>query len=434
MLKSSHQDGREEDERLAVRLGHEVGHDRELREIELEIPHDPLERRARRLDVGEVERDVGRPHFTLLQRPRDRIIAQQRAQPDRLRIAHVGVPFVDPHSRPANDSGGRSGGGVVKRRLVSALGFVLAVVTGQPAAQDAWPAKPVRLVVPSSPGGGTDLYARLLAQALGDALKQPFVVDNKPGASGNIGAEAVARAAPDGYTFLVSANPAITINPSLYPNLPYSAERDFVAVARGVLSPMVVCVHPSIPAKSLADLVALRKRDPGTVPFGSAGTDSTTYLGVRMLEKQTNARFLHVPYKGLGPAYKDLLDGQIKFMFADLASALPHLREGKAVALAVTDRTSALPGTPPLPEAGFAAVQVHSSSSVVAPTWTPPAVVQRISTEITKAMRAPQLAEKLEAQALIPIFDSPELAAASLQSERETWAAFIKRNGIAPNQ
>ena len=322
----------------------------------------------------------------------------------------------------------------MRGRSARSIAVALALLAAPAAAQDAWPAKPVRLVVPSSPGGGTDLYARLLAQALGDALKQPFIVDNKPGASGNIGAEAAARSAPDGYTFLVSANPAITINPSLYPNLPYSAERDFVAVARGVLSPMVICVHPSVAAKSLADLVALGKRDPGTVPFGSAGTGSPTYLGVRMLEEETGARFLHVPYKGLGPAYKDLLGGQIKFMFADFASALPHIRGGKAVALAVSDRTSALPGTPTLAEAGFAAVQVRSSFSVVAPTGTPPAIVQRMSTEITKAMRAPQLADKLDAQALIPIFDSPELAAASLKSEREAWAAFIKRNGIAPDQ
>jgi len=322
----------------------------------------------------------------------------------------------------------------MRGRSAGCIAVALALLAAPAAAQDTWPAKPVRLVVPSSPGGGTDLYARLLAQALGDALKQPFIVDNKPGASGNIGAEAVARAAPDGYTFLVSANPAITINPSLYPNLPYSAERDFVAVARGVLSPMVVCVHPSVPAKSLADLVALGKRDPGTVPFGSAGTGSTTYLGVRMLEEATGARFLHIPYKGLGPAYKDLLGGQLKFMFADLASALPLLHGGKAVALAVTDRTTALPGTPTLAEAGFATVQVQSSFSVVAPTGTPPAIVQGMSTEIMKAMRAPRLAEKLEAQALIPIFDTPDLAAASLKSEREGWAAFIKRNGIAPDQ
>jgi tripartite-type tricarboxylate transporter receptor subunit TctC len=320
-------------------------------------------------------------------------------------------------------------------RIIASLAAALALPLALPAAaQDVWPTRAVRLVVPSSPGGGTDLYARLLAQALGESLKQPFIVDNKPGASGNIGAETVAKAAPDGYTFLVSANPALTINPSLYRNLPYSAERDFVAVARGVLSPMVVCVHPGVPARSLADLIALAKRERGTLAFGSAGTGSTTYLGVRMIEEASGVRFLHVPYKGVGPAYKDLLGGQLTFMLADLASALPHIKSGKAVALAVTERTAALPATPTLAEAGLPNLEVYSSFGVVAPTGTPPAIVQRLGAEIVKAMKSPQLAEKLDAQALIPIFDTPELAAASMKKEREVWAAFIQRNGIVSSE
>ena len=322
------------------------------------------------------------------------------------------------------------------RRIASFAAIAAAALhfASPAAAQDAWPVKPVRLVVPSSPGGGTDLYARLLAQAVGDALRQPFIVDNKPGASGNIGAEVVAKAVPDGYTFLVSANPALTINPSLYPKLPYSAERDFVAVTRGVLSPMVLCVHPAVPARSLGELIALAKREPATIAFGSAGTGSPTYLGVRMIEEASGARFLHVPYKGLGPAYKDLLGGQIKFMLADLASALPHIRSGRAVALAVTERSAALPNTPTLAEAGLPNLEVYSSFGVVGPTGTPPAIVQRMAAEIAKAMKSPQLAEKLDAQALIPVFDTPELAAATLKKEREAWAAFIRRNGIMPSE
>src|SRR3954466_12357847 len=143
-----------------------------------------------------------------------------------------------------------------------------------------WPARPVRIVVPSSPGGGTDVYARLLAQALSESLKQQFIVENRPGASGNIGAAAVAKAAPDGYTFLVSANPPLSANPSLYRNLPYDAERDFAPVTRGVMAPMVLVIHPSVKAESLADLVALSKQD--RLAFGSAGTGSPTFLGVRM--------------------------------------------------------------------------------------------------------------------------------------------------------
>ena len=321
-------------------------------------------------------------------------------------------------------------------RIATGLTITAAMLLALPVvAQEVWPARSVRVVVPSSPGGGTDIYARLISHALSDAFKQPFVVDNKPGASGNIGAEAAAKARPDGYTFLVSASPSLIINPSLYKNLPYSAERDFVAISRGVVSPYVICIHPSVQARSLADLLALGKREPGTLPFGSAGIGSATYLGVRVLEEASGARFLHVPYKGLGPAYKDLLGGQIKFMLADLASALPHIRGGKALALAVSERTSALPGAPTLAEAGLPGVEIGSSFfGVVAPTGTPSAIVQRMSVEIVKAMKSPQLAEKLEAQAYIPIFDTPELAAAAMKREREAWASFIKKHAIVPEQ
>jgi tripartite-type tricarboxylate transporter receptor subunit TctC len=179
------------------------------------------------------------------------------------------------------------------------------------AAQEQWPSKPVRLIVPSSPGGGTDFYARLLAQALGEQLKSQFIVDNRPGASGNVGAAAAAKSAPDGYTFLVSANPALAVNPHLYKNLPYNAERDFAPVTRGVLAPMAIVVHPGT-AKTLAELVAIGKKEPGKLAFGSAGTGSPTFLGIRMLEESTGAKFTHVPYKGVGAAYADLIGGQIQ--------------------------------------------------------------------------------------------------------------------------
>src|SRR6266508_3440274 len=172
----------------------------------------------------------------------------------------------------------------MKRSFGSAVGIILAL-TGSPAqVQEAWPARPVKFIVPSSPGGGTDLYARQLAQALSESLKQQFIVDNRPGASGNIGAEAAAKSAPDGYTFLVSANPAIAVNPSLYKNLAYDAERDFVPVARGVVAPLVICVHPSVPARTLAELVALGRREPGKLSFGYAGTARREFLDIRMPE------------------------------------------------------------------------------------------------------------------------------------------------------
>src|SRR5437660_10008730 len=210
----------------------------------------------------------------------------------------------------------------------------LALQAASAHAQETWPARPVKFIVPSSPGGGTDLYARQLAQALAEYREQQFMVDNRPGASGNIGAEAAAKAAPDGYTFLVTANPAIAVNPSLYKNLPYNAERDFTPVARGVVAPLVICVHPSVPARTLAELVALGKREPGKLSFGSAGTGSPTFLGIRMLEEVSGAKFLHVPFKGIGNMMPARLAGHLTCAFPDAAVALAHITAGKLIPLA----------------------------------------------------------------------------------------------------
>jgi tripartite-type tricarboxylate transporter receptor subunit TctC len=317
------------------------------------------------------------------------------------------------------------------RVLGYAVGVFLLAAPAQ--AQEAWPARTVKFIVPSSPGGGTDLYARQLGQALSESLKQQFIVDNRPGASGNIGAEAAAKSAPDGYTFLVSANPAIAVNPSLYRNLAYNAERDFVPVTRGVVAPLVICVHPSVPARTLAELVALGKREPGKLSFGSAGTGSPTFLGIRMLEEASGAKFLHVPFKGMGPVMPALLGGQVNFAFPDAAIAIPHIRAGKLIPLAIIEHAPQLPGVPTLAEAGFPGLEIYSSFSVVAPAGTPSDIVQRISAEIARAMKSPWLAEKLEHETLIPVFDTPELFAAHLKKERAAWDAVIRRNAIVPD-
>ena len=316
----------------------------------------------------------------------------------------------------------------MNKATVIALVLALPAVPGS--AQEAWPTRSVRLVVPSSPGGGTDLYARLLAQGLAEGLKQQFIVDNRPGASGNIGAEIAARAAPDGYTFLISANPALVINPSLYRNLPYNAERDFTAVARGVISPLVFVSHPSLPVKTLPALVALGKREPGKLPYGSAGAGSTTNLVVKLVEEAAGARFVHVPYKGIGQATTGLLSGETAFMVSDIGPVLPHIRSGRALALAVTERTPLLPGTPTLAAAGYPKIEASASFMVVAPAGTPPAIVQRLSAEIIMVMKSPSIRERLEGQGFIPVFDTPDAFAASLKQERQMWAEVIRRNKI----
>jgi tripartite-type tricarboxylate transporter receptor subunit TctC len=318
-----------------------------------------------------------------------------------------------------------------------ACGFAIVLVlawTGDAVlAQDpdpAWPARPVRLVVPSSPGGGSDGFARLLAQGLSDALKQRFVVDNRPGASGTIGAEITAKAAPDGYTFLVASGSALVINPSLHMNLPYDAERDFAPVARGVISPNVWTSHPSVPAKTLRELVALGRREPGKVAYGTAGLGSTGNIAVKMVEETSGARFVHIPYKGASQAVPALLGGEIGFMVSEIAGVLPHIRSGRILALVASHRTTLLPGTLTLAEAGYPQVQAYPVFSVAAPAGTPPAIVQRLSGEIVKAMKSPALREKLDARALIPVFDTPDEFALTLKQERARFADIIRRNKI----
>ena len=290
----------------------------------------------------------------------------------------------------------------------------------------------MKLVVPSSAGGGTDFYARLLAQALGEALGQQFVVENLPGGSGNIGAAAAARAAPDGYTFLVAADPALTVNQSLFKNLPYDPERDFVPVARGVTVPLVICVQPSLGIRTLGELIERGKRAPRALTYGSSGSGAPNALAVRIIEEASGARFLHVPYRGMGMALPALLAGQIDFLLPDVAIVVPHLKSGRLVALALTHRTAQLPEVPAIADAGFPDFYMPSNFSVMAPAGTPRPLIERMNAEINKAMRG-ALAEKLESHAFIPQFLSPDEFAAALARDRQYWAAFIRRAGIVPD-
>ena len=320
----------------------------------------------------------------------------------------------------------------MKTLLRAALCFMALAAAGAGAAQDAWPSKPVRLIVPSSPGGGTDVFARLLAQALTESLKQPFIVENRPGASGTIGAQAAAAAAPDGYTFLVTSNNSTAINQFLIKTATFNVERDLVPVSRGVMAVNVLMVDPSLGVKTVAEFVALAKRKPGTLAYGSAGTGSSPYLGVRMMEEIAGIEVVHVPYKGTAPAYQDLVGGRIQFMYTDLASALSYVNAGKAQVLAADRRTPLLPGTPTFAEAGWAGLDAPTSFSVMAPANVPQPILDRLAAEAGKALRA--LTPRLEAQALVPVFDTPQEFAESLKKERAHWGAFIQRNNITADQ
>jgi tripartite-type tricarboxylate transporter receptor subunit TctC len=319
--------------------------------------------------------------------------------------------------------------------LVTVLAAMLAAVAASlPAtvalAQGTWPAKPVRIIVPSTPGGGTDAFARLITAALSESLKQQFVVENRPGGNGNIGAEAVARAPGDGYTVLITASPSLIMNPALYKNLAFSAERDFVPVAAGVISPLIFVVHPSVPARTLPELVALGRKTPGKLTYGSAQATSSTALGVRLLEEASGAQFNNIPYKGLGQAVQNLLSGEISFMYSDVVAILAQLKAGKVVALAASTRVPQLPDVPTVADGGYPEAGVHASFMVAAPAATPAAVVQRLNGEINRLMKTPEVASKLDAMVLIPIFETPAEFASRLAREREKWAGHIRRLGV----
>ncbi len=283
-------------------------------------------------------------------------------------------------------------------------------------AQESWPSKPVKLIVPSSPGGGTDVFARLLAQALTDSMNQQFVVENRPGASGTVGAQAVATAPRDGYTFLVAANASIAINPAFNMKLAYNVETDLAPVARGVMAVSALIVNPDTGIKDIDDLVARAKKQPEALAFEEAGS----------------VKFLHVPYKGIGPAYQDLLAGRLQFMYTDLASSIQYVSAGRLKALAVDRKTPLLPGIPTFAEAGWPSIESPTSFCVMAPSGVSPAVLQKMAAEVTKALK--MLAPRLEQQALVPVFDTPAEFAADLARERGRWASFVKRNGITADQ
>jgi len=317
----------------------------------------------------------------------------------------------------------------VRRRAVVAGLAAVAVVPA--AAQDtSWPARPVRIIVPSSAGGGTDTFGRLIAQALSDQLRQSFVVENKPGASGNIGAEFVAKAEPDGYTILVASNSSLGINPVLLKSMPFDADRDLAAVSRGVMAPMVVVASPATGWKSLRDLLEAGRQKPGALFYGSAGNGSPPYIGVRMLEDASGARFTHVPYKGVAPAYQDLLSGRLQFMYTDLATIDQHIKAGKVTALAVNEKTPLLPNVPTFADAGFGNVRAWTSFSIMAPAKTPQPVLRKLGAEVNRALRNPAVVQRLEQQALIPVLDTPEEFAQELRKEREHWGSFFRRAGI----
>ncbi|MFN0184872.1 MAG: Bug family tripartite tricarboxylate transporter substrate binding protein [Aquabacterium sp.] len=299
------------------------------------------------------------------------------------------------------------------------------------AVAQAFPSKPLKLIVNFPPGGAADVIGRALAQQLGDQLKQTVVVENRPGANGNIGAEAVAKSPADGYTLLMSSGGAVTVNPVLYTRMPFDAERDLVPVAAAARVLVFLVAHPSLPVSSAQDFIAHARTNPGKLSFGSPGNGSSPHLAGEMFKRMAKFEATHVPYKGAAPALTDLLSGQLQFMF-DPGPGLRHAKEGKLKLLAVGSprRSSQVPEVPTLAEVGMAGFDMDTVFGIYAPGGTPAALVTQLHDEINKALATPRVADVVRSIGGEPATSTRADFIASQQRDRERFGAFIREIGL----
>src|SRR5258706_79172 len=297
-----------------------------------------------------------------------------------------------------------------------------------------YPAKPLRMIVAYPPGGGTDIVGRMLAQKLGESLGQSVVVENRGGASGNIGTELAARAVPDGYTILMGNVAPNAINVSLFKDLPFDPIADFAPVSLVASTPNILVVHPSTPARTVKEVIALAKAKPGTLNFASAGVGSSSHLAGELFRILAGADIVHVPYKGAGPAMVDVLSGQVQLYLATMPAAMPHVKSGKLAPVAVTSarRSPALPDIPTIAESGVPGYEASTWYGLLAPAHTPAAAIARLHQATAKLLADAALREKLAGQGFEPTGDSPEEFGAYIKSEIAKWGKVIRDAGIRP--
>ena len=311
-----------------------------------------------------------------------------------------------------------------------ALGATLAIVAAWASAQ-AYPVKPIRIVVPFPPGGATDILARDVAQKLTEAWGQQVIVDNRPGAGGNIGSELVAHSAPDGYTLEMGTVGTHAINASLYAKMPYDHVKDFAPVILVAGVPNVLVVNNAVPANSVAELIAYAKANPGKLNFASSGNGTSIHLSGELFKVMAGVQMTHIPYKGSAPAMQDLLGGQVQLMFDNLPPSLPQIKGGKLRALAVTSstRAPALPDVPTIAESGLPGFEASSWFGILAPAGTPPAIIAKVNAEVNKWLGSPEGKEKLAAIGANAAGGSPEDFARHIQTETAKWAKVVKESG-----
>ena len=315
--------------------------------------------------------------------------------------------------------------------LMQRLFIILALIVSDAALAQTYPAKPVRVVVPFPPGGGTDIVARTVTPKMAEILGQPFVIENRAGAGGNIGTEVVARSPADGYTLLV-ASASTAINTTLVPNLSWSFERDFAPVVLMVVNNHLLAAHPSFPANNVRELLALARAKPGQVTYASYGSGSSAHLTAELFKLMAGVDLLHVPYKGAAPAVNDLLGGQVNIMFADVAALLPHIKSGKLKALGIgaAKRFEGLPDVPTIAESGVPGFEAGGFLGLVAPAGTPQAAIQALNAAAQKSLALPEVRDRLLALASPPVGGTPEQFASHIKREIDKWARVIRAANI----
>ncbi len=316
---------------------------------------------------------------------------------------------------------------LIRRRLLAASFAALAVSAGA----QTFPAKPIRVVVPFPPGGGTDIIAREITHKLTAQLGWTFVIDNKPGTGGNLGIDAVAKAAPDGYTLGLGQSSNLAINPTLYSKMPYDSVKDLAPVGLVASAPLVLVVATTSPYKTLADVVAASKAKPGSLNFASPGNGTVAHLSGELFQKTAGVKFTHVPYKGAAQAVTDLIGGQVELYMSSVPTMIGHIRNGKMRALAVTStqRVDDLPQVPTIAESGYKGFESVTWFGFVAPAGTPKDIVTRLNAEIGKALQAADVKKKLGDQGADVLGGTPEQFATLIKSDIARWAPVIKESG-----
>ena len=322
---------------------------------------------------------------------------------------------------------------LTRRRLIAASA-VVALPAPRRALADTWPSKPIKLVVPYAPGGTTDVVGRMIAEYLGRQLGQNIVVENRPGKGATIGTAQVAKAAPDGYTLVMSNVAAQAVSPALYGDLDYDPLRDFVHITLASLNPSVLVVHPSFPAQTMADYIAYARANPDKLAFATSGPGSSNHILGTLIGQVTGTRLVHVPYRGAGPAMQDTIAGVVPSMFDSLPSAAPHIKAGKVRALAVSGekRSAAFPDVPTMKESGYPALVSYSWFGLSAPAKTPAPIVERIAREMQVVLKLPVVVKRWEEIGAESSTMTPAEYGAFVKAELEKWSPVVKASGARP--